>query len=121
MERNKSVTESFQDELNKDAQGCFVAAILMISFAGSLGFGLYLVFIIVNASLGYEPAARSTAIKDALQILMTIGALFSPLLAFVLGYYFNQSQSAHNQLNKSVVSNDATNQPEEKTGESLNG
>jgi len=121
MKKNKSVTESFQDELDKDAQGCFVAAILMISFAGSLGCGFYLVIVIVHASLAYAPADRSTAIKDALQILMTIGTLFSPLLAFVLGYYFNQSQSAHNQVNKSVASNDTTNQPEEKTGESLNG
>ena len=114
MKENKSVTESFQDEFNKDAQGCFVAAILMISFAGSLGCGFYLVIVIVNASLAYTPADRSTAIKDALQILMTVGTLFSPLLAFVLGYYFNQSQSARNQVDKSGVSNDAAEQSNEQ-------
>src|SRR5687768_8017577 len=108
MKEKKSVTESVQDEFNKDTQGCFVAAILMISFAGSLACGFYLVIVIVHASLAYAPADRSTAIKDALQILMTIGTLFSPLLAFVLGYYFNQSQAARNQADKSSVSSDAS-------------
>jgi hypothetical protein len=40
-------------------------------------------------------------IKDALQIVTTIGSLFSPLLAFVLGYYFNHSQMARDASNKS--------------------
>lgn len=126
MKEKKSVpsarqfaTQAVKDELSKDTQGCFVAAMLMLSFALSLGFGFYLVFVLVKASLAYPAADRSTAIKDALQILTTIGTLFSPLLAFVLGYYFHQSQAARQQADKSSGSSD-TSDAAEKLGDAEN-
>lgn len=102
----QGVAEGFFDlakkEVGKDTQGCFVAAILMFCFTASLLWGFWQVSQIIGAVLKPEIAAaeRSTAIKDSLQIFTTIGTLFSPLLAFVLGYYFNQSQAARNSADK---------------------
>lgn len=122
MAENNSVTstvtstaQSVQEEFSKDTQGCFVAAILMLSFAVSLlwGFGQvsYIIYKILESPTA-TPADRSSAIKDAIQILMTIGTLFSPLLAFVLGYYFNQSQHARIQVDRSGVTSDVVKQPD---------
>lgn len=97
MKEPKSAAQTVKDEIGKDTVGCIVAVGLIACFAGSLGFGFYLVCVLVKASLAYEAAERSTAIKDALQILTTIGTLFSPLLAFVLGYYFHQSQATQSE------------------------
>ena len=99
-----AITDSAKEEINKDTQGCFVAAILLLSFAGCLIWGCWQVSEIIGAAIKIESitsADRSAAIKDSLQILLTIGTLFSPLLAFVLGYYFNQSQAARAESKKS--------------------
>ncbi len=116
MVKDNSVTatvaataQSAQEEFSKDTQGCFVAAVLMLSFAGSLCWGFWQVSAIIGTTLNSNTATatdRSAAIKDALQVLLTIGTLFSPLLAFVLGYYFNHSQSARIQADKSGVTSD---------------
>lgn len=102
-ESPRSALESVQEEFSKDTQGCFVAAVLMLSFAISLFWGLWLVSYIIYTTLHTDKvttADLNAIIKDALQILVTIGTLFSPLLAFVLGYYFNQSQAARNEQKK---------------------
>lgn len=110
MRKNKSVTETVQEEFNKDTQGCFVAAILMLSFAGSLAWGFWLVGYIIYKTFNADtpPTADnfSAIIKDSLQVVTTIGTLFSPLLAFILGYYFNQSQQARVQTEKSNLKED---------------
>jgi Na+/serine symporter len=103
-----STAQTVRKELTKNTVGCFVAAGVIVFFGLSLLYGFHLVSVLVNASLAYEATERSTAIKDALQILTTIGTLFSPLLAFVLGYYFHQSQEARQQADNSSGSSDTS-------------
>lgn len=58
---------------------CIAFCVLCITIVGAL-------FRPGSTNLGVVPM-----FKEALEILRLVGAMFSPLLAFVLGYYFNQS------------------------------
>ena len=75
-------------------------------FAGRLAQGLLNIFamsVVISfcvmsfllAGAIYRPSSTLAAVvptlKESLEILRLSGSLFSPLLAFVLGYYFNQS------------------------------
>jgi hypothetical protein len=77
-----------EDYAGRLAQG------LLNIFAMSLGVS----FVVMGGLLAgaiYRPNATMVAVvptlKEGLEILRLSGSLFSPLLAFVLGYYFNQS------------------------------
>lgn len=77
-----------EDNADRLAQG------LLNTFAVSLVISFGVMGCLLAAAV-YRPNSTIVAVvptlKESLEILRLSGSLFSPLLAFVLGYYFNQS------------------------------
>jgi len=90
---NHSATRLPAEEI-KDLDAGLLAQGLLNIFGVSVCVAFIVLGLAVIGAL-YRPGSTNLAVvpmfKEALEILRLVGALFSPLLAFVLGYYFNQS------------------------------
>ena len=75
----------------------WVARTIVLSFSGSIALVLIAIAVIVAVTSNPEDAKRFTdtlvAILESLGKFLT--AVFGPLLAFILGYYFSEKQKTN--------------------------
>lgn len=87
-------SKPFDPEKLKAESAKWVATVIVGSFAGSIALVLIAIAIIVAVTKNPDDAKRFTdtlvAILESLGKFLT--AVFGPLLAFVLGYYFSEKQ-----------------------------
>ena len=89
-------------DINRETNAHFIGRVIIFAFCGSLAF-IFLIFgvLLVRIIFMVGPDAVATdlipslgSIFDLLTTsLTTISTLFNSLLAFILGYYFNESRS----------------------------
>lgn len=74
-----------------------IAKLIVYTFAGSLlaAFNIIILIIILIIKLPSDISSNILSnIEHAFEILKLVSTIFSPLLAFLLGYYFSQSTKA---------------------------
>ena len=91
---NKVRQKPYRRYLSDKEAGAFQIAQMIIQIFrhglyGSLG--IVVLLIVVFAIPGIQIATLLDSIGSLLEIITVIGAVFSPLLAFILGYYYNRS------------------------------
>jgi len=89
------------DKGTRDYYAGHLADSLMNVFAASVFCAFLVVGGLIYGAFNHKAAEISNVssiLKEALDVVRLVGALFSPLLAFVLGYYFNQSAQAAAKL-----------------------
>jgi hypothetical protein len=80
-----------------------IVRLIIFVFATSLALALIILLFLVYVALTSTNDTISKVIPvfgTFLEIVKTIGVIFSPLLAFILGYYFSLSSKQENSANK---------------------
>ena len=80
-------------DINRETSALRIAQMIIRTFQVSLyvGLGLIVVLIIAFTVNPELVSALLPSLGSVLEVITTIGAIFSPLLAFILGYYYNRS------------------------------
>ncbi len=83
---------------SKDKAAISIANKIVYIFALSLGCSFLLIGVVIYLAL-HRPTEVTTIIVPALggnlfEAIKIIGTIFSPLLAFILGYYFNKDSKS---------------------------
>ncbi len=85
-------TEQFQklrfDESPRERTAGILARILLWSFVGTLLVGFSFAFYVLHRCSSID----EKTITGSLEALKVAGSIFTPLLAFVLGYYFSKRE-----------------------------
>jgi len=79
---------------SKDAAAAGIANKVVYVFAGALLLGFALIITVVILSLNHGDTVKGVIVPalgdNLLEVIKIVGTIFSPLLAFILGYYFNK-------------------------------
>lgn len=93
------LTKPADMRLVKENNAIIIARLVLYTFAGSL-IGSFIVILILLGFAIFYPALVvdkiSPTIGSFLEIIKVVGAIFSPLLAFILGYYFSMTAKSDN-------------------------
>ena len=78
----------------RERTASWVAYTVLLFFGGSLLIGFGLGFYILTRLLACTPGSPpdEKAVNASLEYVKTVGGIFTPLLAFILGYYFTKKE-----------------------------
>lgn len=87
-------TEPWNPQRHRALSAAAVAKVIVATFAGTIVFSFLTLILILIVSPNPETAKRFTDVLIALLegLGKFLAAVFGPLLAFVLGYYFSEKQ-----------------------------
>ena len=80
--------------LGKESNAHLIALLIVITFCLNLFFVFVSYWVVLYDVVGNDSSADLSTVYGMLRdSLSEVGTLFAPLLAFILGYYFNESRN----------------------------
>jgi hypothetical protein len=91
--RDYAAERPWSADEEKHRGGTWVAKAIVVTFAASVVFWFALLFTLILSGRSAEEVAKFTAVLGTLlKDYATFAGVFSPLLAFVLGFYFGDKK-----------------------------